>query len=84
MSLVIVGTNLLGSELVWSAKSKSETLALKDTLNAAGEAEEEEGEEKNQVRILHLTSLPLFGCTFLFSLCQLVLVEERHDKATRN
>ena len=37
-----VCTNLLGGELVWATKSKGEALALKDALNATGEAEEEE------------------------------------------
>ena len=84
MSLVIICANLLGSELVWSAKSKGETLALKDALNPAGEAEEEEGKEKNQVWIFHFSTLLFFAYTFLFPLCQLVFVEERHDKTTRN
>ena len=40
--MVSVDRNLLGGELVWAAKSKCEALALKDALNAAGEAEEED------------------------------------------
>ena len=56
----MVGRNLLGGEFVWAAKSKGEALALKDALNAAGEAEEEEGEEENQVWIFHFFALLLF------------------------
>ena len=55
-----VGTNLLRGEFVWAAKSKGEALALKDALDAAGEAEEEEGEEENQVWIFHFFSLLIF------------------------
>ena len=56
----LVGRNLLGGEFVWPAKSKGEALALKDALDAAGEAEEEEGEEENQVWIFHFFALLLF------------------------
>ena len=56
----LVGRNLLGGEFVWAAKSKGEALALKDALDAAGEAEEEEGEEENQVWIFHFFALLLF------------------------
>ena len=45
---------------MWAAKSKGEALALKDALNAAGEAKEEEGEEENQVWIFHFFSLLIF------------------------
>ena len=74
-----VHTNLLRGELVWATKSKCETLALKDALDAAGEAEEEEGEEEDHVWVLHFFSLLLFRF-FLFCL----FVEEWHDKATCN
>ena len=52
--LLLFGNNLLGSEVVWTAKAKCEALALKDALDAAREAEEEEGEEENQVWVFHL------------------------------
>ena len=53
-------TNLLGGELVWATKSKCKALALKDALDAAGETEEEEGEQENQIWIFHFFSLLLF------------------------
>ena len=56
MVLLLFGSNLLGSEVVWTAKAKCEALALKDALDAAREAEEEEGEEENQVWIFHLVA----------------------------
>ena len=56
----MIGVNLLWCEVVWAAKSKGEALALKDALNATGEAEEEEGEEENQVWMLHFFALLLF------------------------
>ena len=54
MVLLLFGRNLLGSEVVRTAKAKCEALALKDALDAAREAEEEEGEEENQVWVFHL------------------------------
>ena len=53
-------TYLLGREVVRPAESESEALTLKDALDAAGEAEEEEGEEENQVWIFHFFSLLIF------------------------
>ena len=54
--LLLFGSNLLGSEVVRTAKAKCEALALKDALDAAREAEEEEGEEENQVWVFHLVA----------------------------
>ena len=77
-------TSLLGREVVRPAESESEALTLKDALDAAGEAEEEQGEHQDHVWILHFS-------TFCFSFCfvfdvwvRLVFVEKGHDKATHD
>ena len=66
------------------AESKSEALTLKDALDAAGEAEEEQGKHQDHVWIFHFS-------TFLFSFCFVinvwiwrVVVEKGHDKATHD
>ena len=77
-------TRLLGREVVRPAESKSEALTLKDALDAAGEAEEEQGEHQDNVWILHFSTFLLSFC-FVFNVGgRLVFVEKGHDKATHN
>ena len=79
-----VFTNLLGGELVWATKSKCKALALKDALDAAGEAKEEQGEHQDHVWIFHFSTF-LFGFCFFFNVwVRLVFVEKGHDKATHD
>ena len=64
------------------AESKSEALTLKDALDAAGEAEEEQGEHQDHVWIFHFSTFLLSFC-FVFDVwVRLVFVEKGHDKAT--
>ena len=77
-------TSLLGREVVRPAEGKSEALTLKDALNAAGEAEEEQGEHQDHVWILHFSAFPFSFC-FVFDVGVLfVFVEKGHDKATHD
>ena len=77
-------TCLLGREVVRPAESKSEALTLKDALDAAGEAKEEQGEHQDHVWIFHFSTF-LFGFCFFFNVwVRLVFVEKGHDKATHD
>ena len=75
---------LLRRQVVRPAESKSEALTLKDALDAAGEAEEEQGQHQDHVWIFHFSTFVISFC-FVFDVwVRLVFVEKWHDKATHD